>query len=112
MDTVILKQQYEQRYCLCVALLDYAVAFYKSEHLLLKSSDFKLFKNWPDANFSSNNALYSGKISWERTDKAVKIKAELINKNKQDKIEFTMQAVLTIDSQDDNSPANFKIIKY
>ena len=111
MDTVILKQQYEQRYYLCAALLDYAVAFYKSEHLLLKSSDSKLFKNWPDVDFKElSGQLYSGKISWENADKTVKIKAELINKNKPEKIEFTMQSVLSVDSQDNNAVSCFDFL--
>ncbi len=90
MDSVILKQRHEQKYYLCEALLDYGVIFYKSNYLLLKDSDFKVFKNWPDFDKSG---LYYGKISWQKTEKTVLIKAELINKA-DNKIVFSLEANL------------------
>lgn len=103
LDTVISKQQYETKYYLCSALLDYGIIFYKREHLKLKNIDSVTIKNWLD-----NSLNLSGKISWIKSDKTVQIKAELLKSNNP---EFSMQATLSFDIND-QIVSGAKILNY
>ena len=102
-DSVFAKQQYEQKYYLCSALLEYSATFYKSEYLNLKNSDFKIIKDWPES-----GSGYSGKIIWLKLDSKITIKAELI---KNSNIEFAMQEILILKVKDDTGTIDVVIFK-